>query len=321
MELIIAYVATGITILGFFLMFMSRHDFFKKLNPTLQRLPSNISKQFNSLVLMQFKQNDFLQSDQLKINKELLHSGIHFFGRKLTFKLFVVWSLLSGLLAGVISFVLTSRYGYVNIPADVTLSLMGFILPRFMLTIFSIRTKFKYQTETSECLYIITSSLRRHPNFDRAIEDSIPRFPKYSRWLFESGIQGIYAGRFKNITQMLFWASEEIQQPNWKEFAYIALNESATGIKDRLNRMTILTNRADELLSVQKDERRGLKVQIRKVGIPLTVLIIVIIIFTFFDPKDGMYLYTTPTGKLLITVVYLVITLIIMTFTWLFYQV
>ena len=340
---IIAYLSTIITLLGLFLIIASRHDFFAKISSSLRQLPGQMQQQFTALVTMQVKNNPLFQQDLFRISKELTQVGFRLRGKSISFQQFITFSFCSAIVFGFLSLFLTTRQfpeylpstinlnqpflpntKYVhsnNIPADILMLMMGFVVPRFLLLISYVKTKYKYQLEASSSLYLLTNSIRIHPNIDRAILDAVPRFPSATRNLFELGLHHLNSGDLKNINHVLFWVANETQHQYWKEFANIVMTEKFTGLKDRVARLMILTNRSDESHAVQIEDRKGLKWQVLKVGIPTLFLIGLFILLTFFDKADGYYLYMTPMGKLLVSLIYLVVLQIILLFTWNYYKV
>lgn len=322
---ILPYLLTSILFIGLLIMVISQHDFFSVLRPSLKRLPSHVQRQLISIADSQLKKNPLLEEDQDRISKELAIIGLRFRNKTLTMRHFILASFMFAVICTLLAFLFTTRringILYFNLPADIVAAFIGFILPRWGLLILSLRSKFKYQTEAPPSFYKITSSLRANPNFERAITSAIPNLPKYTRKLCEAGLNNYYSRKFSTFSQMIHWIACEISHPGWKEFAHLALTETTTGIQDIIPRMTILTTRAEELLGVQTDERKSIKFQTGLVIFPFSLLAYQLFRLTVKNPEEGIYLFTTPIGKLLISSVPITFLLVSMILTWLYYRV
>lgn len=322
---LLPYLLTSLFFIGLLIMIISQHDFFSVIRPTLKRLPTHIQRQLTTIADSQLKKNPLLSEDQDRISKEMAIAGLRFRNKPLTMRHFIVASFVFAIGFSVFAFILTTKQvdeiSYYNFPAVIVAAFIGFILPRWGLLILSLRSKFKYQEEAPPSFYKITSSLRANPNFERAVIMAIPNLPKYTRKLCELALKNYYSRKFSTFPQMIHWISCEVAHPGWKEFAHLALTETTTGIQDIIPRMTILTTRAEELLGVQKDERKSIKFQTGLVIFPFVLLGYQLYRLTIKNPEEGIYLFTTPIGKLLISGIPVTFLAVSMILTWLYYRV
>lgn len=325
----IPYLSTFLSLIGLFIYLLSKHDFFDRVSTNLRRLPKHFQDQVTAITLSQFQKNKFLAWDQTKIVKDLQDSEIRFRGKTITMSRFITLSFISSFMNAFLAYFFTTKsfkvsmevVHYYNFPSVIIAIIMGFAFPRWILMIIVVRKKFKYHMEASNCFFILSSTMGENPNIEVAILKAMNRFPKYTGRLFKITYQDLQKGHFNSFTEMIFWLANKLDHQHWKEFAHITQTDTTAGIQNRQARMTILTNRAEEILSLQKGERKGLKFRALFTGVMFVILFGTLFFLSTFGWSNGIYLYTTPTGKLILTAVYLFTIVEAVVFTWLFYQV
>jgi len=355
---LVPYVTSIITATGLFLLIISQHDFFAVLSPSLRRIPKQLQRQFQNFAQSQIVKNPILISDTSRVKQDLKYSALRFRGKPLTVSQLLWLSLFTGILAFIISWTATTKTFTIstvmpsysatksvsavpstynslgltsdvqttkqqasNLPADILSFCLGFIFPRWYVFLSSIRAGYMYQKEAPQSLHCLASALRRHDNVEIGIINGHVRLQKHTRKLFEEGIRRWRANQFGTFSEAMYWIARESRNPMWDEFATFTLTASSTGMKDLVSRITDLTSRAEELLAAQKEERKNMRFQGFMALFAFGVLLIQILSLTFRTPDIGMYLYTTPIGKLLIALVFLAVFIEIMIFTWLHYKV
>lgn len=341
----IPIVSTVITAIGLFLLVMSKHDFFSLVSPSLKRLPRNIQKRIRVYTQSQVESNPVLFYDLTRLTKDLQSSQIRFRGKPLTVKVLFLLSILAGLVLSMLCWVITTKTYYMpagiassifdsstllpameqyitfNIPAVITCFILGFTIPRWYVFYKALKAKYEYQKEASQALHRLASSLRQSPNIEKAVTNAIPKLPKYTKLLFIDGKRNWDAKNFSTFSEMLFWIASKSEYSIWDEFANYALMASTMGMRDLVNNTMDLAKRAEDLLALKKDERKGLNVHMWFSVVTFVLLIGEILFLSIVNPDLGMALYNTPTGKLLISFVYIAIFFEIIVFSWLHYEV
>lgn len=342
----IPYAASIITLLGLFLLVMSRHEFFETLNPAFKKLPRKVTKRLSTIAESQVDSNPLLATDKKRLPKELIASGIRLKGEILTIYQLLILSIIFSIIGFLLAWMLTTKISYdygqlsepwimtqtaqphqeikktnYNIPALVITTIMGFILPRWYIFFRSLRARFMYRVEAPQALFKLAASLRLHPNVERAVIEVTPRLPEYTRILFETAINDWRSRKYNTFSDALLWVAYETDHISWKEFTETVLTSTTSGVKDILGKMAILTQRAERLLEAQKEERMGIKFTMFLVIAAFSVLLFQTWYMTFKNPSTGIYLYTTPIGKVLISLIFITAFFEVVIFSWLYYRV
>ncbi|AFM43556.1 hypothetical protein Desaci_4729 (plasmid) [Desulfosporosinus acidiphilus SJ4] len=341
---IFPYLAILMIALGLFLIVFTRHEFFIVFSDKLRGLPVRLRSQLRAFTQEQIDKNPLLVSDQSALKTDLELSRLRWKGQHLTFYHVVLLSLLCAFISTGIALLITTRYlsipsqptslsnfsgakvTYIkrlefNIPAMVQAFFIGFLVPRWLFFMGRVKSRYKYQNEAPKAFFRLSSAIRRHPNLEIATYEATPYMPKYTKWLFTQALDHWKRRDFTSFTEVFYWISKQSSHESWEEFASYAATASSAGLKDMIMKISSLTTRAQELLNKRDDERKGIKFQVILSLVAFGILFFQLYQVIYKNPDVGIYLFITPWGKILLSLVYLAVLVEISIFTWLYYQV
>lgn len=287
---------------------------------TLKGVSAKFSVTFGSMVKGSSTKNKFLFKDQLNIERQLSFSSLKFKGKTFTFHNFVKLSVLMGLVGVVVTYVTTSRFSNINIPALMIGAIVGFIAPRWYLVIIDGRLQRKVSSEVPQALAKITDFARYHANLERAVLEATNELPRATKKYFQQAWEWRKGGQYQTFPEMMYDLGRKSKSPSWLEFAHMCLIDVTLGSADKIAKLRTLQSRSRKLLLVSKVERKSLNAKLCKMILAYVFLFVIWFFETFFAPNLGVYLYTTAIGRLLMISVYITFTFNVALFTWLYYD-
>lgn len=303
--------AITLIILSFYVSVMTR---------TFKGVGARFSVSISSMVNAGASRNKFLFKDQINIERQLSFSLLRFKGKTITFRNFTRLSVLLGVVGIAITYLMTSRFANINIPALVIGAIVGFIVPRWYLVIIDGRLKRKVSAEVPQALAKISDFARFHANIERAVIEATNELPKATKKYFQQAWEWRRVGNYQTFPEMMYDLGRKSKSPAWLEFAHMCLVDSTIGSSDKIAKLRTLQSRSRKLFMASKIERKALNAKLLKMILAYIFLVAIWFFETFFAPSLGVYLYTTAIGRLLMMSVYITFTFNTALFTWLYYD-
>ena len=286
----------------------------------LKGVSARFSVSFGSMVKESAARSKFLFKDQLNVERQLSFSLLKFKGKTFTFRMFVRFSMLLSFVGVILTYLTTSRFSNINIPALIIGAVVGFIVPRWYLVIIDGRLKRKVSAEVPQAIAKITDFARNHANLERAVFEATKELPRATRKYFQQAWEWRRKGQYQTFPEMMYDLGRKSKSQAWLEFAHMCLVDVTLGSADKIAKLRTLQSRSRKLLMASKAERKALNSKLFKMILAYVFLFAIWFFETFFAPSLGVYLYTTAIGRLLMTSVYITFTFNTALFTWLYYD-
>ncbi|MGE4282334.1 MAG: hypothetical protein AB7G87_01295 [Clostridia bacterium] len=294
--------------------------FWLTITSNMKSSSSYFTHRFQQLISDNVSKNRFFFKDRITVERQLAFSGLKFRGIDVDFNTLTYMSLVSAVLGFIIAFITTTRDHNFNIIALLTLTIVGFIIPRWYLIIVDGRMQRHLSMEAPVAIAKITSFARSYSNIERAVFEATDELPKTTRKFFMQAWKRKDYGEYTNFTAMMYALSHQCKISTWSDFAHLCLVEQTLGSSDKLSKLRSIQSRARRLLLASKVERKNLNAKALKIGIAYFFLLLIWIWDVFISPATGDYLYSTAIGRMLLTAVYVTFTLNVALFTWLYYD-
>jgi len=287
---------------------------------TLKGAVGKFSVSFGNMVKSGASRSKFLFKDQFNIERQLSFSALKIKGKPFTFRYFVYFSVLMSALGIVVTYVTTSRFSSLNLPALVIGALVGFIGPRWYLLIIDGRLNRKVSSEVPQALAKITDFARSHANLERAVMEATEELPRATRKYFQQAWEWRRVGRYQTFPEMMYDLGRKSKNPTWLDFAHMCLVDVTLGSSDKIAKLRTLQSRSRKKFLAGKVERKSLNAKLLKMALGYIFLFAIWFFESFIFPSLGVYLYTTAIGRLLMASVYITFTFNAALFTWLYYD-
>jgi hypothetical protein len=302
------------------IIFIVLYFYLSIITRTLKRISNQFSVYFGDMIKGSKNRHRFLYQDQFNIERQLVFSRLKFKGRPLTYRKFILLSFLTGLAGIALAYLTTARFSSVNSPAYVITALGGFIIPRWYLIVLDGRIQRKIASEVPRALAKITDFARNYANMERAVMEATSELPATTRRFFQQAWEWRRVGYYQTFPEMMYDVGRKTKNATWLDFAHMCLIDVTLGNSDKISKLRSIQNRSRQILIASKIERRSLNGKFLKVIIAYCFLFIIWFAETFIFPDIGIFLYTTPIGRLLIDSVYITFTFNVALFTWLYFD-
>lgn len=295
--------------------------YWSSFSSTLRHSSSHFSQRVQELITTNVERNQFFFKERLNIERQLAFSGLTFRKKQVTFKSFIHFSIVTGVLAFFLALFTTTRNNSYNFTALLIVTIIGFIIPRWYLIVVDGRMQRQLSQEAPIAVAKITSYARSYSNIERAVFEATKELPTVTKRYFEQAWRRKDIGDYKNFSSMMYAIAQQSKNSTWATFAHLCLVEQTLGSSDKLAKLRSIQSRARRLLLAGKIERKNLNAKALKVAIAYLFLVLIWAWDTLFNPDIAAYLYTTPIGRMLITAVYVTFTFNVALFTWLYYDI
>lgn len=282
---------------------------------------SNIfSARINGVVKDNVSKNKFLYKDRINIERQLHFNNIHFRGKVVDFKTFMKVSLLTGCIGLLVGVITTSNRTNINLPGIIITTIIGLIIPRWYLVIKDGKLQRQVGVEAPQALAKIIDFTRVYANMERAVSEASGELPKITRKYFMQAWNRRKSGYYDSFNQMIYDIGKTSKSQVWIDFAHKCLIDVTLGSSDRIATLRALQSRARKILLANNIERKSLNAKFLKLILAHIFLIVIWFFETFIIPSYGVYLYTTPIGKLLMIAVYASFVISAALFTYLYFD-